>query len=373
MLGAAFAAALVWASSLISLRTNLGVDQPAGLRKAHGQAVSRLGGVGLFLGLACALLVLAFGLNGGRSDSTYMGLWLCLCTLPAFTGGLVEDLTGRTGIWPRVLLAAVGAALAWWLLGARVTRLDLPLLDFLLQWSPAVAFAFTLFATAGVTHGMNVIDGCNGLCTGIAVTILGAIAWVASDLNDAALVSACLVAAGAALGFGIWNFPWGRVFLGDAGAYCLGFWCAQLGILLVARHPEVSPWFTLLILIYPITETLFTVYRRHWVMRRALGAPDALHLHQLVIARAMHFPARSQDLSHKKWRSALTSLWLYGLNLIPTMLALSWWNETPLLIGTSLVFVAIYLSLYRSLVKFRVPQVLAYASAMRRDGGRSIR
>jgi UDP-N-acetylmuramyl pentapeptide phosphotransferase/UDP-N-acetylglucosamine-1-phosphate transferase len=59
----------------------------------------------------------------------------------------------------------------------------------------------------------------------------------------------------------IWNYPRGKIFLGDGGAYLLGFWLAELSVLLVVRHPEVSPWFPMLLLVYPIFETLFSMYR----------------------------------------------------------------------------------------------------------------
>ena len=71
------------------------------------------------------------------------------------------------------------------------------------------------------------------------------------------------------LGFFVWNFPAGLIFLGDGGAYFLGFYLAELAILLLHRNPEVSPMFPLLLCIYPVFETLFSIYRRKCAARPA--------------------------------------------------------------------------------------------------------
>ena len=71
------------------------------------------------------------------------------------------------------------------------------------------------------------------------------------------------------LGFFVWNFPAGLIFLGDGGAYFLGFYVAELAILLLHRNPAVSPMFPLLLCIYPVFETLFSIYRRTLPARHA--------------------------------------------------------------------------------------------------------
>ena len=81
---------------------------------------------------------------------------------------------------------------------------------------------------------------------------------------------------GALVGFLFWNYPRGRVFLGDAGAYFIGFMYAELSIQLVARNSDISPWYVIMLAGYPIVDTLFAMYRRGVVRHVPLMAPDAL-------------------------------------------------------------------------------------------------
>ncbi len=88
-------------------------------------------------------------------------------------------------------------------------------------------------------------------------------------------------------GFFIWNWPYGKIFLGDAGAYFIGFMIGMLSVLLVVRNHEVSAWFPLVLVIYPVMETLFSIYRRYIVHKISPGQPDRLHLHSLVYSRIL--------------------------------------------------------------------------------------
>ena len=157
--------------------------------------------------------------------------------------------------------------------------------------------------------------------------------------------------AGAILGFFIWNYPQGLIFLGDGGAYLIGFWIAVLSIWLCARHPEVSPWFALLINGYPIMETLFTIYRRKIHQNKSPGAPDGIHFHTLIYRRI---------LQAKHFDSVLTAnartapyLWiLAGLSIAPASL---WWQSTPILMGACALFIISYVWLYTKIVQFKTP------------------
>ena len=107
--------------------------------------------------------------------------------------------------------------------------------------------------------------------------VLAGLAFVSAQVGDPVVLTASLIMAGAVFGLLLWNYPKGKIFLGDGGAYLLGFWMAELSVLLVARNPEVSPWFPMALLIYPIFETLFSAYRRKILRGGHPGHPDALH------------------------------------------------------------------------------------------------
>jgi UDP-N-acetylmuramyl pentapeptide phosphotransferase/UDP-N-acetylglucosamine-1-phosphate transferase len=167
---------------------------------------------------------------------------VALSAVPAFAGGFGEDVTKKIGVMARLMLTFASAVFASLLVGATLDRLDMPGLDTLLLW-PVFAIAFTAFAVGGIANSINIIDGYNGLAGGYAVIVLAALAWVAGQVGDPVVLTASLAMLGALLGFLVWNYPAGKIFMGDGGAYLLGFWLGELSVLLVVRNPDVSPWF----------------------------------------------------------------------------------------------------------------------------------
>jgi UDP-N-acetylmuramyl pentapeptide phosphotransferase/UDP-N-acetylglucosamine-1-phosphate transferase len=250
----------------------------SGVQKFHTVAVPRVGGIGIFLGILLALSVRYFQ----NVEVGTFGLLLIAASLPAFLSGLIEDLTKRVGVRVRLLATVASAGLAGYFLNAWLSSVQILGIDNLMLAYPFVAIAITCFAVGGVANAFNIIDGYNGLSAMVAVIILSGIAYVAFQVSDYPIMIAALAMIGALLGFLVWNYPRGLIFLGDGGAYFVGFWIAELSVLLTSRHPEVSKWFPLLLCLYPIFETLFTIYRRVILKRVHPGMPDASHLHQLI-------------------------------------------------------------------------------------------
>lgn len=262
-----------------------------GVQKIHRTPVPRIGGLGLLAGLLAATLATWLVTpptppNGAELPYAHTMGWLLLCALPTFGAGLLEDLTKRVSVRMRLLASFASAALAAWLLGAQLDRLNIPGLDELMAL-PLVAVPFTVFAVGGVTNSVNIIDGLNGLASGsVAIMLagLGTIAWLH---GDGLVLHLCAAGIAATLGFMLLNYPFGRIFLGDGGAYLAGFWLAECAVLLLVRNPEVSTWAPLLACCYPVWETIFSMFRRRVVRRAASGGPDRMHLHHLVLDRLM--------------------------------------------------------------------------------------
>lgn len=122
-----------------------------------------------------------------------------------------------------------------------------------------------VLAIGGLPHAFNIIDGYNGLAGMVAVLISLALVHVALQLGDRQLAAVLVVLVGATAGFLVWNYPHGKIFAGDGGAYLWGV-IAYGCVALVARHPEVSPWFPMLLLCYPVSETLFSIYRKKFAV-----------------------------------------------------------------------------------------------------------
>ncbi len=322
-----------------------------GPQKFHAIPVPRIGGVAILIGL----LVAGVGLLPiqQRFSIEEFG-YLLLAGLPAFAGGMAEDLTEKASVRTRLALTMLAALIGAWLLGAVLERIDVPGLDTLLLWSP-LAIAFTVFAVGGVANSINIIDGYNGLAGGYAVLVLAAFAWVAAQVGDAFLMAAALAMIGALLGFLVWNYPKGKLFLGDGGAYLLGFWLAELSVLLVVRHPEVSPWFPMLMLAYPVFETLFSIYRRKFRRGDSPGSPDALHLHQLIFTRLTRVFVGSRDPILITRRNSMVAAYIWAMSACCVFPAIFLWNKTEWLTVFTIVFCAWYVWLYRRIITWQTP------------------
>jgi UDP-N-acetylmuramyl pentapeptide phosphotransferase/UDP-N-acetylglucosamine-1-phosphate transferase len=323
----------------------------SGVQKFHTIAVPRVGGVAIFLGLFLALLTRYFE----NAEVGLFGLLLVACSLPAFLSGVTEDLTKKVGVKIRLLATMVSAALAGYFLNAWLGSVQIVGIDNLMLTYPFVAVAITCFAVGGVANAFNIIDGYNGLSSMVAVIILSGIAYVAFQVNDYPIMIAALAMIGALLGFLVFNYPRGAIFLGDGGAYFVGFWIAELSVLLTARHPEVSKWFPLLLCLYPIFETVFTIYRRVVLQKAHPGMPDALHLHQLIYMRIVRPSIGGHSDAAKAQCNALTSPYLWILTAFAVIPAILFWQYHQVLKGFALLFAVTYVWLYWAIVRFKSP------------------
>ena len=339
-------------------------DATSGIQKFHVGQVPRIGGVPI----ASAFLAVLATIEVFRGTGPSMIFTTSVLTaIPVFLIGLMEDLTKRVEPIVRLGITLIAATIVAAVFEMRLSRLDLPLLDTLLTIS-VVSIAFTAFAIVGVSNAFNIIDGYNGLVGLIAVMVLFAIASVAWSLNDTEIMIGSLSLAGSILGFLVWNYPNGRIFAGDGGAYFIGFVVAVLGVVLVERHGQVSPWFPLALVIYPVWETLFSIYRRKFLRGHAAMRPDAFHLHTLIYRRLCRWERTADVAAHRTQRNAYTSPYLWTLTLPFMMLSVLCWDNTFALQSIIGGFIASYLAIYWRIVRFRVPQwmVVGYWANRRR-------
>jgi UDP-N-acetylmuramyl pentapeptide phosphotransferase/UDP-N-acetylglucosamine-1-phosphate transferase len=327
-------------------------------QKFHAKAVPRIGGLGIVAGIAVALVPIFLQLGRPALD---LGLILLACTLPLLAAGILHDMSDRLSPRYRLLAAAVSAALAFHFLGAAILRTDIPGLDWLASlWLGSVLL--TLLSVTGIAHAINIIDGFNGLASMCAALMLVAIAYVAFQVDDRVVALLALAGVGAIAGFFVWNFPAGLIFLGDGGAYFLGFYIAELCLLLLLRNPEVSPLFGLLVCIYPIFETLFSIYRRWFLRAQPASAPDGIHLHSLIYRRVLRWAAGGRSVRALTRRNSMTSPYLWVLCMLSVLPAMLFWDSPGWLAAMLLLFIVSYVLLYRRIVKFRSPRWLRAAA-----------
>ena len=244
------------------------------VQAAHSTPTPRIGGFAI---LAAFLVGCAITFWGQGT------LWclLLLAVAPLFVSGAAEDLGYRVSPAGRLGAALFASALAVPLTGTWITGTGVLLLDPFFAFAP-VAVLITIIAASTIAHAFNLIDGLNGLSGFTAVLASAGIAVSANAVGDTEIAGMALLLGAAVAGFLVLNFPTGKIFLGDAGAYTVGFLLAWLGIALSARSPEVTPVAMVLILFWPLGDLALAIYRRH---RRNLpvSQPDRLHFHQLVM------------------------------------------------------------------------------------------
>ena len=285
----------------------------------HTDSTPRSGGIGIILGM---IFLMFFPL----------GLKFILPLTLAFFSGIFEDFHNSLSPKFRLLLQVLAAFSAIWFTNAVVTYLGLGIS--MPYW---MGVLFSAFAIVGMMNAVNIIDGFNGLASGIILLILLSFAITSYEQNNMEILTIVLSTAGATFGFFILNFPKGKIFLGDGGAYLLGFIVAIIGIFLASKYESVSPWYVLAIFIYPVWEVLFSIIRKLYIGLSPMQ-PDAFHFHMLVYRQITH-------------NNPLTALFIIGSTLPFMILSTIFPNKSITNIAIACSFILCYLILYYYLYK----------------------
>jgi UDP-N-acetylmuramyl pentapeptide phosphotransferase/UDP-N-acetylglucosamine-1-phosphate transferase len=327
----------------------------SGVQKVHVHAVARIGGLPIFLAVTLSAAISAWRVP----DLGYWLLALLVCASIAFIGGIVEDYTGKVRASRRLVLTMLAALLGYLVLDAKIARLDMPFASWQLH-SLWIVLPLTVLAVAGIANAVNIIDGFNGLASVVTIFMLVSLAYVGWQVGDMFVLVSALTVAGATAGFLIWNYPVGLIFLGDGGAYFIGFMLGELALLLVMRNPQVSTWYAALLLIYPAFETVFSAYRRMFVRGKSPAVPDGIHLHSLIFRRIVQWTVGPKEARALLKRNARTSPYLWLFSLTAVIPATVFWRNTEVLIFFSLLFIISYVWLYARIVRFKSPRWLIW-------------
>jgi len=281
---AAFATTVMATPWVIVLARRFGaIDAPDGFRKIGHGATPRMGGLAVALGFAVALACYQIGAPklGGEPwidlpmahPATLAALALILLV------GLVDD---RVGMRASVkLLGQAAAACLLFAGGFRIEKLFVFGLNIDLGWWSLGA---TCFWFIGCMNVWNLIDGMDGLASGVGAIVAATLAVAAAAMLHLEVAYAAAAMSGALVGFLMFNFAPARIFLGDTGSLLLG---AVLGML--AIRGSLKSGMTVAILVplvamgLPIIDTLLAIVRR-WMRRMPWSAPDRGHLHHRLIA-----------------------------------------------------------------------------------------
>lgn len=271
--------------------------------------------------------------------------YFCFALLLFFLLGVSEDITGKIGAKMRFYLTLACVLSVMSFFEERISFTGVAGVDQLLSY-PIFAFAVTLLAMSGLVQSYNIIDGLNGLVLGNTIICQFCVCLIALELEDETLFAMSSCTAVAAASVFIFNFPKGKIFLGDGGAYALGAASGITGLVLVYREPIVAPWLPIVLNAYPITETIFTVLRR-LCQGSQITKPDNYHLHSLMFKALSERKQVSEESS--KQGNYTASLILLASSLIFSSLAMYLHTDNNKLVALYLAFVICYVSARRAL------------------------
>jgi UDP-GlcNAc:undecaprenyl-phosphate GlcNAc-1-phosphate transferase len=279
------------------------IDNPDQFRRVHHGAVPRLGGLGLALGIAAAVAFPHLTESPRLIGLSLLDLqheWAILvAALAVLVVGFVDD---TRSIGPRVKLSGQAVAvLALYVGGIRIQTIDV--LNFNLDLAhPSLQFRLlgmavdlgipslivTMFWFLGCMNVWNLIDGMDGLASGVGLLVSGTLALVAIHNENTEVVVLAVALAGSLAGFLLYNWHPACIFLGDSGALLIGLLIGVIGVQGSMKGPSaISILFPILAMGLPISDTAMAIFRR-WVRNLPLSAADRRHVHHLLIGLGLN-------------------------------------------------------------------------------------
>lgn len=260
------------------LKMNLGIamDAPDARRKFHGKPISRLGGGPIFLTLLLGAVAASFY---GAVD---WDRWLALavCNTLIFSVGFVDDLKP---LGAKVkLVGQLGTAMILYAMGISIDMLSNPFGEGSITlgiW----ALPLTLMWLVAIPNIVNLIDGMDGLAGGFGMFICLTVAFIGHYQGQPDVAAVSLTMAGALGGFLIFNLPPAKIFLGDGGAYLIGFFIASVSLLSSNKGSVIGALLVIVIALgVPILDTSFAIIRRA-IRGVPVFSADAEHIHHRLI------------------------------------------------------------------------------------------
>lgn len=299
----------------------------------HDVPVPRLGGIAIFSSVMISTLFV-------NPQLTAAYALFVVALIPLVAAGVYEDLVRPIAARWRLTAIALSCLFVISALKVWLPRVGIPILE---PWMAGpIGIALTVLIVTGITNAFNMIDGLNGLSGGVSFCAFAAIGAISVSVGYANMIHLSGMYACAIGAFLVFNFPLGRLYLGDTGAYLLGFILSWFAISVLLNAQMVSPWAFFLIFSYPILEMLFSIVRRVLQGRSSFSA-DMEHLHHLVYRRVQssHFLRR-----YAKWQNPISTLVLLPFAVVPMFLGVRFFDEPKTLLILSVCVTTAYVGGY---------------------------
>ena len=318
-----------------ALRWKLG-DKPNG-RKIHTYMIPHLGGIAIVIGAVCGIAVGLIGDNGATWKMLLHRVLPAVGLIVAL--GMVDDMKSLRAIQKLTIQVISAVILA---LSGLLFYTGIPVLD----GSGMLLMLISVVFLVGVSSAVNLIDGHDGLAAGVSLISVAAFAVMSAYAGSSLSFIISLTLGGACLGFLVFNFPPGKIFMGDTGSMFLGIMMALVACFLTMLKPSLFTFVAVcFVLGIPMLDAWLAIGRRI-VLRSSLFQADSLHMHHVL---------RKIGLSPKQVLLAMYSMQAF-LAILGVFVFMGY--ATPMILGGCFIAV-VYFSFLRIMVAShaRTPQL----------------
>jgi UDP-GlcNAc:undecaprenyl-phosphate/decaprenyl-phosphate GlcNAc-1-phosphate transferase len=291
------------------------LDSPDGVRKVHGRAIPSAGGVGIAIGAATAVGILAVIDHIWLGFVAFPPVAFWMGGLVILAAGIIDDVRGL-GFKRKFVVQAMVAYILL-LSGLRIDVSALPYIGDDAYIAAMVSIPLTMLWIVGIINAVNLLDGLDGLAAGVCFIAFGSLALIVGLQGQPSLSLVALCVSGALLGFLVYNFNPASIFMGDSGSLLLGYLLAVMSLQGWGHQEPGLAWLVpVLLLGLPLLDTGLSILRRLHA-RRAIFAPDRDHIHHRLARR---YPHRQAVII--LWGAALVfGIAAIGVSLLPAFQA----------------------------------------------------
>jgi UDP-GlcNAc:undecaprenyl-phosphate/decaprenyl-phosphate GlcNAc-1-phosphate transferase len=279
-------------------------------QRIHDQETSRLGGLIMLLG------VIALGLLSDNADTSALLLNFFIALSPLITLTLLEDFHINTN--PIIRLAGLFLSAC---LVINLTQIALPVFSTpylsLIFSLPYLNFGFYVLCIVALINGMNFIDGTNGNMSFTMLGIFSNLLFLGTISEDTEFIKITIIFMLPLLVFVIFNYPWGKIFAGDLGAYFYGAVAGFMLIYYFGKNPDISTWNAVLVVFYPTAEIIYSVLRK-LLRKKSPFLPDRLHLH-IKLHSMFYKGTKKKRLSNSLVTIMLAIFWIAPAIILPVI------------------------------------------------------
>lgn len=302
-------------------------------QRLHQDEVPRVGGLIIFLFLSLIAFV--------KFESDALNL-LLISFMPLAFVSFKEDFFHNTTPKTRLLAMIASCLIFLIFIPSQFPVIDIPYLKELVNLK-LIGLAFYTFSMLVIINGNNLIDGVNGnmaITNSVQLLVLSILGLKAGDYEFSNL---CILFSIPLVVFLFFNFPFGKIFMGDLGAYFYGFTLSGLVIYFFGKYDNFLSWNAVLILFYPAMELLFSFVRKKLFQKQSPLLPDVKHLHSLI---CRHLRNSKKTFNNNSY----SLIFLFPFILI-SITSLSYYDELEGLLIILISGVFLYISMYLYVLK----------------------